>query len=146
LCPACVHFCTQRVGDKLPEKPIILIAEDDAAIQAIIEDALIDGGFEPAIARSGEEATTLLKGRVAAYRAVITDIQLLGRSNGWEVGRAAREVDPHFPVIYMSGVVADQWTIQGVPDSIMLEKPFAPAQLVTALSNLLNRRPVVSEE
>jgi DNA-binding response OmpR family regulator len=70
---------------------------------------------------------------------------LLGRSDGWEVGRAARRIDPDFPVIYMSGVAADQWTIQGVPDSIMLQKPFAPAQLVTALSNLLNRKPVGSD-
>ena len=129
----------------MSEAPIILIVEDDEAIQTVIEDALTDGGFEPAIARTGEEATTLLKGRVAAYRAIIIDIQLLGRSDGWKVGRAARRIDPDFPVIYMSGVAADQWTIQGVPDSIMLQKPFAPAQLVTALSNLLNRKPVGSD-
>ena len=97
-----------------------------------------EGGFAVAIVRTGEEAVTLLKGRVAAYRALVIDIRLLGRFDGWEVARAAREVDPDFPVIYMSGTASDQWPIQGVPKSIMLNKPFAPVQLVTALSQLLN--------
>ena len=38
----------------------------------------------------------------------------------------------------MSGASADDWAFKGVPNSIMLSKPFAPAQLVTAVSNLLN--------
>jgi DNA-binding response OmpR family regulator len=58
--------------------------------------------------------------------------------NGWEVARQIREIDPAFPIIYMTGAAADQWASQGVPNSILLEKPFAPAQLVTAVSNLLN--------
>jgi DNA-binding response OmpR family regulator len=38
----------------------------------------------------------------------------------------------------MTGAAADQWASHGVPNSILLTKPFAPAQLVTAISNLLN--------
>jgi hypothetical protein len=39
----------------------------------------------------------------------------------------------------MSGNSAQQWTIDGVPESIMLQKPFVIAQLVTALTTLLNQ-------
>jgi DNA-binding response OmpR family regulator len=120
--------------------PIVLVIEDDDAIQSIVEDALREGGFEAAIAKTGEEAVTLLKGRLVAYRALVTDINLLGRFNGWEVARAARDVDPNFPVVYMSGVAAHEWPAQGVPNSIMLQKPFAPAQITTAVSQLLNER------
>jgi hypothetical protein len=42
------------------------------------------------------------------------------------------------PVVYITGATADEWAIQGVPNSILLTKPFAPAQLVTAVSQLLN--------
>jgi DNA-binding NtrC family response regulator len=56
---------------------------------------------------------------------------------GWEVAQFAREIDPEFPVIYMSGAHAADWASKGVPNSIMLSKPFAPAQLITAVSNLL---------
>jgi hypothetical protein len=38
----------------------------------------------------------------------------------------------------MSGAAAADWTSKGVPNSIMLAKPFAPAQLLTAVSNFLN--------
>lgn len=118
--------------------PVILVIEDEEAIQSLVEDALSEGGFEPAIAASGEEAVTLLKGRINNYRALVTDISLRGRIDGWEVARQAREIDPQFPVVYMSGASADDWASKGVPNSIMLSKPFAPAQLVTAVSNLLN--------
>lgn len=122
----------------LNEMPVILVVEDDQSIQIMIEDALTEGGFESAIAASGEEGITLLQGNKGKYRALVTDINLLGRFDGWEVARRAREIDPAFPIVYMTGLAADQWPSQGVPNSILLEKPFAPAQLVTAISNLLN--------
>ena len=58
--------------------------------------------------------------------------------SGWELARKVREIDPAFPVIYMTGAAGDDWASQGVPESILLQKPFAPAQLVTAVSQLLN--------
>jgi two-component system, cell cycle response regulator CpdR len=41
----------------------------------------------------------------------------------------------------MTGAADDAWTSQGVPNSILLQKPFAPAQLVTAVPQLLNAMP-----
>lgn len=115
----------------------ILVVEDDQLVQGIIVEALTDGGFESAVASSGEEAVDLLKGQ-AKYRALVTDINLPGSIDGWEVAKQAREMDPAFPIIYMTGASADLWAANGVPNSILLAKPFAPAQLVTAISNLLN--------
>jgi DNA-binding response OmpR family regulator len=116
---------------------MILVVEDDQAIQGIAEDALSEAGFEVAIAGSGEEALTLLTGKMGAYRALVIDIKLLGRLDGWEVARRASEIAPEFPIVYITGANADQWASQGVPDSILVTKPFAPAQLVTAVSQLL---------
>ncbi len=117
---------------------VILVVEDDQVIQGMIEEALVEGGYEVAIAASGEEATSLIAGNHRAYRALVTDINLLGKIDGWEVARRAREVRLDFPIIYMSGKDADDWASKGVPSSIMLTKPFAPAQIVTAVSQLLN--------
>jgi DNA-binding NtrC family response regulator len=75
---------------------------------------------------------------VGKYRALVTDINLQGKMDGWEIAQHAREIDPEFPIVYMSGASAADWPSKGVPKSIMLEKPFAPAQLVTAVANLLN--------
>jgi DNA-binding response OmpR family regulator len=120
--------------------PIVLLVEDDDAIQGIVEDALREGGFDATSAKTGEEAVTLFKSRLVAYCALVTDINLLGKLSGWEVARAAREVNPNFPVVYISGAAAHEWPAQGVPNSIILKKPFAPAQLTTAVSQLLNER------
>jgi DNA-binding response OmpR family regulator len=121
--------------------PVVLVAEDDQLLQGLVEEALTEGGFEIAIAATGEEAITLLKGDPTKYRALVTDINLAGKLDGWDVGRAAREIDPAFPVVYMTGAAADDWASRGVPNSILLAKPFAPAQLVIAVSNLLNAAP-----
>jgi CheY-like chemotaxis protein len=130
-------FSERDLGATL-EELLILVIEDDPIIQTMIEEALRDGGYEPSVAASGEEAITLLKGGKYNFRALVTDINLARKIDGWEVARAAREIDPAFPVVYMTGAAADQWAVQGVPNSILLAKPFAPAQLVTAISNLLN--------
>jgi DNA-binding response OmpR family regulator len=122
----------------LEDQPVILVIEDDPPIQLVVEDALADGGFEPAIAPSGEEAVTLLRGNKGKYRALVTDINLVGRIDGWEVARLVRQIDPAFPILYITGAHADRWPSHGVPNSVLLIKPFAPAQLVTAVSQLLN--------
>jgi DNA-binding response OmpR family regulator len=116
----------------------ILVVEDDQSIQSLVEEALTDGGFEPHIAASAEEAVTLLQDANSRYRALVTDISLAGAMDGWQVAKHAREIDQAFPVIYMVGAHADQWAINGVPNSLLLVKPFAPAQLVSAVSQLLN--------
>ena len=118
--------------------PVVLVIEDDEPVQVVVEDALAEAGFAPAIVASGEEAVTLLQGMAQEYRALVTDIALRGRIDGWEVAQRAREIDPSFPVVYISGASAGEWASKGVPNSVMLEKPFAPAQLIAAIANLLN--------
>jgi DNA-binding response OmpR family regulator len=117
---------------------LVLVVEDDQQIQAMVEEALSDGGFQSAITGSGEEAVTLLHDGKSQFRAVVTDINLHGKLDGWDVARVAREIEPGIPIIYMTGTDGEGWTSKGVPHSVLLTKPFAPAQLVTALSNLLN--------
>ena len=125
----------------MQDLPAILVVEDDHLIQSVVEEALKEGGFETIVASSGEQAAELLDSAEGNYRALVTDINL-GREklDGWEVARHAREIDPAFPVVYMSGDSAEDWASMGVPNSIMLAKPFAPAQLVTAVAQLLNGR------
>jgi CheY-like chemotaxis protein len=119
--------------------PLILVVEDDQLVQSVVEDCLSEGGYEAVIASSGENAVELLDAAQGKYRAIVTDINFeTGVIDGWDVARHAREIDPNFPVVYMSGKDADDWASKGVPNSIMLAKPFAPAQLVTAVSQLLN--------
>jgi CheY-like chemotaxis protein len=92
-------------------------------IQSVVEETLKEGGFEIEVASSGRHAIELLDSAGGKYRALVTDINL-GRDkmDGWEIARHAREIDPAFPVVYMSGESADAWASKGVPNSIMLAK------------------------
>src|SRR3979411_1029333 len=77
--------------------------------------------------------------RKIEYRILVIDIKLgKDRISGWDVARRARAINPEFPVVYITGANAEDWAVQGVPNSILLTKPFAPAQLVTAVSQVLN--------
>ena len=122
----------------MDDSPLVLVIEDEAPLQGLVEEWLTDSGFAADILASGEEALNRFKSGFKNYRAVVTDVNLKGELNGWDIARQIREIDPAFPVVYMTGAAADEWGSQGVPSSILLAKPFAPAQLVTAVSQLLN--------
>jgi DNA-binding NtrC family response regulator len=123
----------------LEDLPAVLVVDDDELIRRSVQAILGAGGFEIIMAASGEQAVKLLNTADGKYRALVTDINLgRDRMEGWEVAQHAREIDPEFPVVYMTANAAGDWASRGVPNSIMLSKPFAPAQLVTAVSQLLN--------
>ena len=135
------QWCGGGGGSDVQGLPVVLVTEDEQFVQNVVEEALAEGGFETAAAATGEEAVSLLKADHTRYRALVTDIHLGGTLDGWDVARVAREVNAHLPVVYMTGAAADEWASKGVPNSILLNKPFAPAQLVTAVSQLLNAAP-----
>jgi DNA-binding response OmpR family regulator len=72
------------------------VVEDDPLLPAIVEESLSDGGFQVKVVGSGEEALALLKDETTSFDALVTDIHLIGKVEGWEIGRSAREIDPGF--------------------------------------------------
>ncbi|MET4328533.1 putative nucleotidyltransferase [Bradyrhizobium sp. i1.15.2] len=63
-----------------------------------------------------------------------------GKLTDWDVAKQAREINPEMPLVYMTGAGADRWPSHSVPNSVLVSKAFAPAQVVTAVSQLLTRR------
>lgn len=126
----------------------VLVVEDEALLLAEIEMSLEEGGYHVIAARNGEEALRALTVNISDLRAVVTDIDI-GRKelSGWDVARRAREAKPDIPVVYMTGASASEWTARGVPNSQMIPKPFAMAQMLTAVSKLVNEntRPLASD-
>jgi DNA-binding response OmpR family regulator len=104
-----------------------------------LEDALTESGFEVIKAANGAKALKKIDADGIKYRAIITDIKLGSEPDGWAVARHAREIVPNMPIVYMSGDSTHEWASQGVPGSVMLAKPFAPAQLVTAVATLVTQ-------
>ena len=117
---------------------LLLLVEDEALIRMNLQEELGDAGFTLVIATDGAQAVAELEADATRFRGVLTDIRLGSGPNGWAVARRARELVPGVPMVYMSGDSAHEWDAQGVPGSIMVAKPVVTAQILTALSNLLN--------
>jgi CheY-like chemotaxis protein len=116
---------------------VLLLVEDEALIRDSMAAVLEDGGFTVVQADGGEAAISQLDGE-NDFSGVITDIRMGAGTTGWEVARHARHAYPTIAIVYLSGDSAADWGSEGVPNSMMLQKPFASAQLLTAISTLLN--------
>ena len=121
----------------------VFVVDDEALILLTIEHALEDGGFDHKSVMSAEEAVTLFREHGQNCRALITDVNLGGELTGWDVARNAREKFPTLPVVYVTGDSAHEWAARGVPNSILVSKPFVSAQIINAVATLLNTEPSI---
>lgn len=124
-------------ADESGAMPLILVIDDELLIREIVVDALEEAGFSVLTADNGPQAAKMFAEKLAQIRGLVTDINLGEGLDGWEVARTAREQVSDLPVVYVSGASGHQWASQGVPNSLLVTKPFAPAQIVVALSSLL---------
>lgn len=118
---------------------LLLLCEDEPLARIAIAETLEEAGFEVLQVGTGTEALKQLRADGARFAGIVTDIRLGKGPLGWEVAHVARELAPTVAVIYMSGDSAADWSAQGVPNSLMLAKPFAMVQLTTAVATLLNQ-------
>ena len=127
----------------MSEPPILLLVEDESLIAVALEDELTSAGYDVVVAYDGALAIEALRSKASRFKAVITDIRLGAGPDGWAVAHAAREKYSTISVVYISGDSAMNWAANGVPESVMIPKPFAPAQLVTAISMLITQADLV---
>lgn len=119
--------------------PLLLLVEDAPIVASLAQPAFEDGDYAVRLATDGHAAKAIIDDLAPELAGLITDVELGGGTTGWDVARHAREVRPDLPVVYMTGGGSQEWASHGVPNSVLVNKPFAPAQLVTAMSTLLNR-------
>lgn len=121
----------------LTNSVMLLLVEDEPIILVSIEDALTAGGYEVITALNGDEAMQRLSERADGFAGLVTDIRLGGDIDGWDVARSVRDKNPTAAIIYMTGDSGADWPVKGVPNSQLVQKPFAHAQIVSAMSVLL---------
>lgn len=122
----------------------LLVVEDEALVADDLEEALTAAGYTCVVAGTGVAALRELDLNGLSFKGVLTDIRIGRGPSGWDVGQRARELVADMPVIYMSGDSSGDWTSKGVPNSIMIPKPYALAQIITAISQLINAAAMAS--
>ncbi len=110
----------------------ILVVEDDALLAMAIEQTLLDAGAaDVTICSSSEQVLVAL--REKRPHAVVLDIHLADRDDGWAIAELLSDIGPKPPrIVFSTG------TPQDIPPAIaqlgtILEKPYDPSDLVTLL-------------
>ncbi len=116
----------------------MLIVDDEPLISIMIEGTLEDAGFEVRSVIDAAQAAAQIVELNDRLCALVTDIRLGKGPDGWAVATAAREKLPLLPIVYMTGDSGADWTAYGVPKSILVQKPFVGAQVLAAVTTLMN--------
>jgi len=127
----------------MSEPPIIgtvLLVDDDVLIRDAARSALEEVGFSVVAALDDTGAVAALESAGESFCALVTDVNLGCPRSGWDIARAARALSPRLPVVYVSGAHAQEWRLEGVPDSLMFRKPLTPERLVGSVIGLLEAR------
>lgn len=117
-------------------RPLLLIVEDEPLIRLELVFSLESAGFDVAECSRGNDAIAWIDD-AEHIQGLITDIRLGQGPDGWELARHARKKFVGLPVVYVTGDSAADWTAYGVPNSVMLQKPYGEAQMLTAIFGLL---------
>jgi DNA-binding response OmpR family regulator len=122
-------------------KPVVLVAEDDEDILALVVFDLEDEGYEVLTARNGKEAISLAFDRLPDL--ILLDVAMPGL-DGYEVTRRLRadESTRGTPVVLLTARAQVKDVILGFEAGAndYVTKPFRPDELRTRLHAALGRR------
>jgi CheY-like chemotaxis protein len=113
----------------------VLVVEDDPKLRSLVIELLNRCGYRTLDVGSGSDALAALE-REREVALLLSDIVLPGGMNGAELARAAQDLRPELPVLFMSGYSENAVIHDGRLDAgvALLEKPFSTAALAKAVA------------
>ena len=122
----------------------ILVVEDDPNIMKLIEAALLDEKFSPALARDAHEALGIIERR--RIDLMITDIMMPGM-DGYALTEQLRDAGYDFPVLMVTAKESIKDKRKGfiVGTDDYMVKPVDEEELILRVKALLRRAKIVSE-
>ncbi len=109
-------------------RPVVLLAEDEPLVRMYNADVLDEAGFRVVEAGNADEAIALFEAR-PDIRIVVTDVEMPGSRNGFDLARYVADKRPLVGVLIVSGRVRPR--DDELPDeSRFLAKPYSPDELL----------------
>jgi len=122
-------------------QPLILIADDDQDILALVSFRLERAGYEVVQARNGEEAVQVALARRPDL--AVIDV-MMPRVDGYEATRQLRqhEQTSRMPIILLTARVQEEDIARGFDAGAddYVKKPFSPQELGSRVQAVLGRR------
>lgn len=115
-------------------RPILIIDDDAAVRETLLEQLAIDGEFAPAAADCAKAASAMLEGENARFDAIVLDIGLPD-ADGREYCVQLRRSGVSIPIIMLTGADAEQDVVRGLDSGAndYIAKPFRLNELVARL-------------
>jgi DNA-binding response OmpR family regulator len=128
-----------------PGTPLVLVADDEEDIRALVAFRLRRAGYDVITAADGAEALTLATARLPDL--IVLDM-MMPKATGLEVTRSLREQDStrDIPVILLTARAQEADVASGFEAGAddYVKKPFSPMDLQLRVQALLERRPIAS--
>jgi CheY-like chemotaxis protein len=118
------------------------VAEDDAAIRALLSTALREQGIPAWLAADGADALVLFRRHRHEIGAVLLDVRM-PRLDGPATLAAVHQIAPHVPCCFMSGFSGEhtEEDLLALGAVRVFEKPFRLQQVLDALQELCGPQP-----
>ncbi len=117
--------------------PKVLLAEDDDAVRAMLQETLERDGFEVVAATNVRDALRYIA--TEKFDAVLSDLHMPQAGDGFTVVSAMRRTHPHAATLVLSGYPAIDEALSAIrfqADEVLM-KPIQPASLRKAIRNQL---------
>ena len=120
------------------KKDLVLIVDDDEAVQSVLYKVISSNGIDAKVVGSGEEALVQVKRHT--FDLILLDVNMRG-IDGFEVIQALRRQGIKTPIIIVSGRKEDYDTLYGLDIGAddYITKPFSPSELLARVDSLYRR-------
>jgi PAS domain S-box-containing protein len=117
---------------------LILVVDDEAIVQQIIQETLTNYNYKTLVAKDGIEAIALYVEHQSKISAVLLDM-LMPNMDGVTTIRTLRKLNPNVKIVASSGLpVSEQKAIAAGADKF-LSKPYTTTDLLTTLSDVIKK-------
>lgn len=120
------------------KKDLVLIVDDDEAVQSVLYKVISSNGIDAQVVSSGEEALEIT--RRYHFDLILLDVNMRG-VDGFEVVQALRKRGVKTPIIIVSGRKEDYDTLYGLDIGAddYITKPFNPIVLGAKVKAMIRR-------
>jgi two-component system, response regulator PdtaR len=123
------------MSDAAPERPVVLVVEDDFLLRMDAVDIVRSAGFDAVEARNADEAIAILEARPTIH-VVFTDVQMPGSMDGLKLAKFVKDRWPPIKIVATSGRI--RVDADDLPEGArFIPKPYTPAQIIETFRDLI---------
>ena len=126
----------------MEHRATILIVDDEATLRSVFSDMMTQQGYRCITAANAVDALQIIESNLLELDMLVTDIKMPGALDGVALASKLREFQPDVAILVITGYPESAAMKEAKARGFrVLEKPFRQADLESAVTEQLRRRP-----